>query len=97
MPMIIGALVTMLMQALRQYLPGIIGRVLLAFGIGLVTNEVAMPALKAYIAAQLPSLGAVGVAYWDASGIGAAVTIILSAYAAVVTQRAVLSKLKSSS
>ncbi|KWV12244.1 MULTISPECIES: DUF2523 family protein [Xanthomonas translucens group] len=96
MPMIIGALVAMLMQALRQYLPGIVGRILLAFGIGLVTHEVALPAMKAYIASQLPGLGAVGVAYWDASGIGAAVTIILSAIAASLTQRAVLSKIKGS-
>ncbi|QSQ54083.1 DUF2523 domain-containing protein [Xanthomonas translucens pv. undulosa] len=96
MPMIIGALVAMLMQALRQYLPGIVGRILLAFGIGFVANEIAMPALKSYIAAQLPGLGSVGVAYWDASGVGPAVTIILSAYAAAITQRAVLSKLKGS-
>jgi hypothetical protein len=52
--------------------------------------------MKAYIASQLPGLGAVGVAYWDASGIGAAVTIILSAIAASLTQRAVLSKIKGS-
>ncbi|WP_228736226.1 hypothetical protein [Xanthomonas euvesicatoria] len=93
MPMIIAALVSALLQALRTYLPGIVGRVLIAFGIGFVAHEVALPSLKAFIAGWLPGLGAVGVAYWDASGIGVSVTMILSAIAASVSQKAILSKL----
>lgn len=96
MPMIIGALVSMLIGALRQYLPGIVGRVLLAFGIGLFAHEVALPALKAFIQSKLPALGSVGVAYWDATGIGIMITMILSAIVASKTQKVVLSKLSGS-
>lgn len=95
MPMIIGALVAMLLQGLRQYLPGIIGRVLLAFGIGLVTHEIAMPPIKAFIASKVAGLGPVLIAYWDATGFGIAVTMILSAWAAARAQAAILSKLGS--
>lgn len=95
MPAIIGALVAMLIQALRQYLPGIIGRVLLAFGITLAVNEVAMPQLKAFVQAKMGALPAVIYAYVDATGFGLAVTMILSAVAAGVAQRAFLSKLSS--
>lgn len=95
MPMIIGALVSMLLQGLRQYLPGIVGRVLLAFGIGLVTHEVALPPMKAFVASKVAGLGPVLVAYFDASGFGIAVTMILSAWAAARAQAAILSKLGS--
>lgn len=96
MPLILGALVSLLMSALRQYLPGIVGRVLLAFGIGLFTHKMALPALKAFIQSKLPGLGAVGVAYWDATGIGIMVTMILSAIAASRAQKVVMSKLSGS-
>jgi len=96
MPMIIGALVAMLMQALREYLPGILGKVLLAFGIGFVTHEFAMPALKSYIQSQLAGLPSLLVAYWDATGIGIMVTMILSAILAAKAHRVLLSKLSSS-
>ncbi|KAB7763909.1 hypothetical protein [Xanthomonas maliensis] len=96
MPMIIGALIAALIQALRTYLPGIIGRVLLAFGIGLVTNEIAMPALKSFVQSKLGALGAVGVAYWDATGLGIMVTMILSAILAVQSHRVLLKKLSGS-
>lgn len=95
MPMIIAALVSMLLQALRQYLPGIIGRVLLAFGIGLVTHEVALPAIKSFIQSKLSALGPVLVAYFDYTGFGIAVTMILSAWAATYAQKAMLAKLGS--
>lgn len=95
MPMIIGALVSMLLQALRQYLPGIIGRVLLAFGIGLVAHEIALPAIKSFIQSKISGLGPVLIAYFDATGFGIAITMILSAWAATHTQRAILSKLAS--
>ncbi|WP_242876811.1 DUF2523 family protein [Stenotrophomonas maltophilia] len=95
MPQIIAALVAFLLGALRQYLPGIIGRVLLAFGIGFVTHEVAMPALRAFIESRYGALPAVMKAYWGATGFGVAVTIILSAWIAGRAQRAILSKVGS--
>jgi Protein of unknown function (DUF2523). len=94
--MIIGALVAALLQALRQYLPGIIGRVLLAFGIGFATNTIAMPALKAFIQSKLGALPSVLYAYVEATGFGVAVTMVLSAYLAARAQAVVLSKLKAS-
>lgn len=96
MPQIIAALVAALVSAAREYLPGIVGRVLLAFGIGVFTNSVALPALKSFVASKLPALGSVGVAYWDATGIGIMVTMILSAIAAVKAQKVILSKLSAS-
>lgn len=93
MPQIIGALVAFLIGALREYLPGIIGRILLAFGIGVFTHTVAMPALKAFVQSKISGLGPVGVAYWDATGLGIMVTMILSAIAASKAQKVVLSKL----
>lgn len=92
MPLIIGALVSFLFQAARTYLPGIIGRCLLALGIGLATSKLAMPAIKSAVMSYLPGLGPAA-AYWDASGAGIAFTMILSAIAAQMTQRAFLTKL----
>ncbi|MEQ7821054.1 hypothetical protein ABQX81_22010 [Xanthomonas hortorum pv. hederae] len=96
MPMIIASLIAALMQALRTYLPGIVGKVLLAFGIGLVANEIAMPALKSFIQSKLGGLGALGVAYWDATGLGIMVTMIISAILAVQSHRVLLKKLSGS-
>lgn len=93
MPMIIGALISALISALRTYLPGIVGRVLIALGIGVATETIAMPALKEFIQSKLGGLPAVLVAYWDATGIGIMVTMILSAMLANRAQRAFLSKL----
>ncbi|MEX5404634.1 DUF2523 family protein [Stenotrophomonas sp. WED208] len=95
MPQILAALVALLVSALRQYLPGIIGRVLLAFGIGFVTHEVAMPALKGYVESKFGALPPLFQAYWGATGIGVAVTMILSAWFATRAQAAVLSKIGS--
>lgn len=92
MPLILGALVSLLMQALRTYLPGIVGRCLLALGIGFVAHELALPAIKSAALSYLPALGPAA-AYWDGSGAGIAFTMILSAIAAQRTQRAFLSKL----
>lgn len=96
MPQIIAALVAMLIGAAREYLPGIIGRLLGAFGIGLFTNKVALPAMKSFVNALLPGLGPIGMAYFEASGIGVAITLILSAIAAALGQKVLLSKLKGS-
>lgn len=96
MPQIIGALVALLFSAAREYLPGIVGRILLAFGIGMVTHKVALPAMKSFVSALLPAMGPIGMAYFEASGAGVAITLILSAYAAAVGQKVLLSKLKGS-
>lgn len=96
MPAIIGALVAALISALRQYLPGIVGRVLLMFGVALVTNEVALPALKSMIQSYMAGLPSVLLAYAGALGIDKAVTLVLSAIIAVRTQRVVLTKIGSS-
>lgn len=96
MPQIIAALVAMLIGAAREYLPGIIGRLLAAFGIGLFTNKVALPAMKSFVNALLPGLGPIGMAYFEASGTGVAITLILSAIAAALGQKVLLSKLKGS-
>jgi hypothetical protein len=96
MPAIIGALIAALFQALRQYLPGILGRVLLAFGIGFVTHTVAMPALISFVQSKVGSLPAVLAAYFGALGFDVAVTMILSAWIAARSQSVILSKLGSS-
>lgn len=95
MPQIIAALVALLVSAGRQYLPGIVGRVLLAFGIGFVTHEVAMPALKAFVESKYGALPPIYQAYWGATGFGVAVTMVLSAYLATRAQSAILSKVGS--
>lgn len=94
MPAIIGALVAALIGALRAYLPGIIGRVLLMFGIGLATHELAMPALKTMIQTYFAGLPSVLLAYAGALGFDKAVTLILSAALAVRAQRVLLTRLK---
>lgn len=93
MPAIIGALVAALIGALRQYLPGILGRVLLTFGIALVTNEVALPALKSFVQSYFGGLPSVLLAYAGALAFDKAVTLILSAAVAVRAQRVILSKI----
>lgn len=95
MPLILGALGALLMQMLRQYLPGILGRVLLAFGIGFVTHKLAMPALKAFIETKVSGLPALVVAYWGATGLSVATTMLLSCWLAVIAQKAFLAKLGS--
>ncbi|MEN5219868.1 MULTISPECIES: DUF2523 family protein [unclassified Stenotrophomonas] len=95
MPQIIAALVALLVSAARQYLPGIAGRILLALGIGFVTHEIAMPSLKSLVESKFGALPPVLQAYWGATGIGVAVTMILSAWIAGRAQKAVLSKLGS--
>lgn len=95
MPQIIGALIAALIQALRQYLPGLVGRVLLAFGIGFVTHTVAMPALKSFVQSKVSGLPAVLYAYFGATGFDVAVTMILSAWIAGRSQKVILEKIAS--
>lgn len=93
MPAIIGALVALLIQGARQYLPGIVGRVLFAFGIGMTMHTIALPALKAFIASKISALTPIMAIYFEATGIGIMFTMILSAIIATVAQRAFLAKL----
>lgn len=93
MPAIIGALIAALMGALREYLPTLFGRVMLAFGIGLFTHQVAMPALLGMIQSRLGGLPGVLAAYFGALGIDVCITIVLSAAAAKAAQKVLLSKI----
>lgn len=96
MPAILGALGAMLITLARQYLPGLIGRVLLAFGIGLTTYNVVLPALKGLFQEKLNALPPVVQAYAGAIGIDVVFVMILSAFAANRAQRVILSKLSPS-
>lgn len=93
MPAILGALGALIIQLLRQYMPGIVGRVLLAFGITLAASTIALPALENFIQSKVNGGPAVMVAYFYALGIDVAVTMILSTIAAVRAQRVFLSKI----
>lgn len=93
MPAIIGALVAMLLQGLRQWLPGILGRVLVAAGLTLAVNEIGMPALRAFVQSYMGGLPAVILAYAAAIKFDVAITMILSTVVAVRGQRVVLSKI----
>lgn len=92
MPAILGALGAMLIQLLRQYLPGILGRVLLAFGIGFTAHTIAMPALLAFIQTKVAGLPGVLASYFGASGFDVVCTMIISTAIAVRAQRVFLSK-----
>lgn len=94
MPLILGALVSLLINALRQYLPGLVGRVLLAFGIGLFTHQVAMPAMLGLIQTKVASLPPVLFQYFGALGLDVVCTIWLSAFAAMASQKVLLRKLE---
>ncbi|MDR2872068.1 MAG: DUF2523 domain-containing protein [Xanthomonadaceae bacterium] len=95
MPAIIAALVAAIINAARHYLPGILGRCMLALGIGFFVHEIGFPALKSFLQSYVSGLPSVLISYFDASGIGAAVTMIISAIVAVRSQRLILSKLSS--
>ncbi len=96
MPAIIGALVAAIISALRSYLPGIIGRVLLTLGIAVATNEIALPALRGFIQSYMGALPAVLLAYAGALGFDKAATLILSAAVATRAQRVILSRISAS-
>lgn len=97
MPLILGALVSLLMNAARMYLPGIVGRILLTLGIGFVTHQVAMPAILSVIQAKVSALPPFLFAYFGAFGLDVAVTIWVSAFAAKAAQKVLLSRLGTAS
>ena len=94
MPMIIGALVAALINAARMYLPGIVGRILLALGIGFVTHKLAMPALLGMLQGYVNQLPGVLRAYFGAIGLDVCATMIFSALAARMAQKTILKKLE---
>ena len=96
MPLILGALGSLLVGLAREYLPGIVGRVLLTFGIGLVVHQVGFPAIKAFIQGKLGGVPSVIAAYFEAFGIGMFSTMVISALIAVRAQRVLLAKLQGS-
>ena len=79
MPVIIASIVGWLISALRQYLPGIVGRILLTLGFGFATSTLVMPAFRAlfesYVAQLSPTLNA----YFYAFGLDVCATILFSA------------------
>lgn len=96
MPLFVGALVGWLISALRQYLPGIVGRVLLTLGIGFATHTMVMPAFRALFESYVAQLAPTLHAYFYAFGFDVCATIVFSALAARQTQRVLLSKMGSS-
>ena len=92
MPAIIAAIVGWLISALRQYLPGIVGRILLSLGIGFATKTLVLPSLLGIIQAQVSGLPATAVAYFQAFGLDVCVTIILSAAVAVQAQSFIIKR-----
>lgn len=96
MPAVVMALVGWFISALRQYLPGIVGRVLLALGIGFVVKTVALPSLLALVASRVDAFTPTMRAYFGAFGIDMAVTIILSACAARAGQKMLLRRMSGS-
>jgi len=92
MPLIIMALVTALMSALRELLPGLVGRLMLAIGIGFATQKLAMPALMGFVQAKVSGLPGLFVAYFGALRLDVCVTITLSTILATRAQRVFLSK-----
>jgi len=94
MQAIIGALVAALINALRMYLPGIVGRVLLALGIGFATHKLVIPALLGMLQEYVNQLPTVLRAYFGALGLDICATMIFSALAARMAQKTILRKLE---
>ena len=92
MPAIVLALVGWLISALRQYLPGIVGRILLTLGIGLATHTLVMPGFRAIFESYVAQLPPVLYAYFGALGLDVVATIIFSALAARQTQKVLLKR-----
>ncbi|PJJ98281.1 hypothetical protein CO615_09765 [Lysobacteraceae bacterium NML75-0749] len=79
---IFGGLITSLLAAAKEYLPTLIGKVLVAFGFAVVTNEIVVPNLIAYVQSHMSGMPRLVFAYVGALGIDKVVTMILSALAA---------------
>ncbi|QIK81672.1 DUF2523 domain-containing protein [Lysobacter sp. HDW10] len=93
MPAILFAAGALLLDLAKRYLPTLVGRLMLAMGIGLATNNLVLPQLKALVQAQVGGLPGIIVAYFGALGLDKAFTIILSALAANAAAKVFLKKL----
>ena len=92
MPLIIMALVTALMSALRELLPGLVGRLLLAIGIGFATQKLAMPALMGFVQAKVSGMPQLIVSYFGALRLDVCISIVLSSILATRAQRVFMTK-----
>ncbi|PJK12474.1 hypothetical protein CO613_11430 [Lysobacteraceae bacterium NML07-0707] len=79
---LLGALITALLGAAKKYLPTLVGKVLLAFGITIATSEIVLPSLIAFVQSHMSGMPRLVFAYVGALGIDKVVTMILSALAA---------------
>lgn len=92
MPAIIGLAISLLIDLLRKYLPGIVGRILLTLGFTFVTQTVAMPSLLAMIQTRVSGMPSVMLAYFGALRLDVCISLILSAMAANKAQQLIFSK-----
>lgn len=95
MPAVVAAIVGWLISALREYLPGIVGRILLTLGIGFATKTLVLPSLLGMIQARVAGLPALALAYFNAFGLDVCITIILSAAVAVQAQSFMIKRMGS--
>lgn len=91
-PGLIAALVAALITALRIYLAAMLGRVLLAFGVGLYVYTAAVPDLVAWIAAQFSGLPPFVRESAAASGVDIFITMVLSALGVKLSSRVFLGR-----
>ena len=92
MPAILLALGSLLVQLARTYLPGIVGRVLLALGIGFATHAFAVGPMLALLQSYVSGMPAVLVQTFSAIGLDKVCTMLFSAYAARAASRLLLVK-----
>jgi hypothetical protein len=78
--------------ALAASMSGLIGRVLLAMGIGYATYEFAMPAFVNMIRGQLSGLPGTMIAVLAAAKVDVAITILFSAISARMASRIIFRK-----
>lgn len=93
MPAIVLAIVGWLISALRQYLPGIVGRILLALGIGFATQQLVLPSLLGIAQSIIGTLPSRALAYYSALGCDIEISIVLSAIAAGRVQSVLLRRI----
>lgn len=90
----LAAAMAWLMQTLRRWLPSILGSAAAAGGVGLVTHQLAIPALTALIQAKVSALPPLVYAYFYACGFDVVVSILLSAMAARMAREVALRRVQ---
>ena len=91
---VLTKLVELFVNAGRQWLPGIFGRVLSAWGVGLTTTKMVIPALLGLVQTKVSALPPTLLAYFGALGLDVCFTLILSAIAGRYIQKAILAKVQ---